>query len=102
MRYSVIRQVDMSVNLPHDILSAFLRNSVSVELPQFRTPPAGSDSVSIEELIEWCNINCTDIFYASKYNPRSAKFGFYQLADRTKFLALLEQAVAKNSDVSAQ
>jgi hypothetical protein len=102
MRYSVIRQVDMSVNLPHDILSAFLRNSVSVELPQFRTPPAGSDSVSIEELIEWCNINCTDIFYASKYNPHSAKFGFYQPIDRAKFILLLDEAVANSSTTAAQ
>ena len=101
MHYSVIRQVDMSVNLPPDILSAFLRNSVSVELPQAHTRRQDGATFTIDRLIDWCNSNCTDIFYASRENPQSAKFGFYQLYDRTNFLVLLK-AVANNSNMSVQ
>jgi hypothetical protein len=85
MLYSVNKRVDPAKELPADILSAYLRNTLNVQFDECWVAPPQRTEPSLEELTDWCNQNCEHIFGMSKWAHNAARFQFYSRADLERF-----------------
>ena len=75
----------MVKDLPADIQSAYLRNTMCVQFEQFWLPQSGRTEPSLEDLINWCSQNCEQIFGVNKSSQNNARFQFYAKSDLERF-----------------
>lgn len=94
MQYSRQLRLDLRDNLPADIQSAYLRQSVHVQFHQVYVPSAERTEPSFDELITLCESHCGHVFSAVKITSSSANFSFYAEHDLNWFMNFMQHTVA--------
>lgn len=85
MLFCINKQVDLVKDLPADIQSAYLRNTMCVQFDQSWVPQKERTEPSLEDLTDWCSRNCEQIFGVTKWTQINAKFQFYARTDLERF-----------------
>ena len=94
MLYQRAKQVDFSRDLPADIQSAYLRNTVQVQFEQYYVRASDRTEPTFDSLTSWCSAHCAQVFSATKWASHAAHFRFYLEDDLQRFESYLTQSVA--------
>jgi len=90
MKYSRSRFVTMNVDLPDEIRTRFLRNSIDVTFDSLFYEPQHRDGVTLDQAIEWIQAHNQSIFSMVKQDQILARFYFYESIDLDDFEAYLQ------------
>jgi hypothetical protein len=90
MKYSRIKQVPMSWQLPASILEKFLHNSVAVEFANTFSSSDNRDEPSLQDLTIWVDTNAIGLYAIEKNDAFKSCFYFYENTDLTNFIKCLE------------
>ena len=102
MLYNRVKRVDISrEQLPGDVYSAFLRHTISVEFEQHWIQSSQKTEPGFDQLVDWCNSGCDNIFSAAKWAQNAAHFRFYLESDLDRFEQHLAKSVAKSADTAS-
>ena len=85
MIYNVNKQVDYRKDLPPDIMSAYLHNTMHVQFENYWMSPDMHSEPSLNDLQAWCVKNCQSIFGISKGSPSTSQFYFFLTTDLVQF-----------------
>jgi len=90
------KQVDISRDLPADILSAYLRHHVQVNFEHGFSRSHTQTEPSFEILVSWCESHCESVYSALPVTREQAQFRFYLHSDLDAFYTFLNTCVASD------
>ena len=90
------KQVDISRDLPADIHSAYLQHTIHVQCEQTYLSSTHKTEPTLEQLTDWCNVNCDSIFAVATWSQSNAYFRFYRASDLQQFISHLQSLTVAN------
>jgi hypothetical protein len=98
MQFAIQKRVDFSRELPAEIQTAYLRHTIQVQFEQYYLPVSQRTEPQEDQLIEWCDLNCDDIYSITRRASNCALFRFYLKSDMHRFEQHLKDSVAIAAD----